>query len=125
LSSIQLGPTGGEFTLPVLRYVGSAPALPTTVELQTEEAKMSDGNRRWAFFENKYGWTLAWGYLTYPQLQHPLLHLVGLPQILHYRNNWVSTTWYDVVIVSFSYEFIRSGIKKYKRFRADMTLREA
>jgi hypothetical protein len=104
--------------------VGDAPGLPTIIEPQTEEARMSDGNRRWAFFENKYGWTLAWGYLTYGHLTN-LLNLVAMPQILHYRNNWVSTTWYDVVIVSFSYEFIRSGIKKYKRFRADMILREA
>ncbi len=124
MSSIQLGPTGAELTLPVLRYVGDAPGLPTIIEPQTEEARMSDGNRRWAFFENKYGWTLAWGYLTYGHLTN-LLNLVAMPQILHYRNNWVSTTWYDVVIVSFSYEFIRSGIKKYKRFRADMILREA
>jgi len=124
LSSIQLGITGSEITLPTLRYVGDAPGLPTIIEPQTEEARMSDGNRRWAFFESKYGWTLAWGYLTYGQLTN-LLNLVGMKQVLHYRNNWVSTTWYDVVIVSFSYEFIRSGIKKYKRFRADMILREA
>jgi len=124
LSSIQLGLTGGEITLPVLRYVGSAPGLPTTIEPQTEEAIMSDGNKRWAFFESKYQWTLSWGYLTYGELTN-LITLVNTKQVLHYRNNWVSTTWYDVVIVSFSYEFIRPGIKKYKRFRADMTLREA
>ncbi|KKN25907.1 hypothetical protein LCGC14_0879890 [marine sediment metagenome] len=124
MSSIQLGLTGGEITLPVLRYVGSAPGLPTTIEPQTEEAIMSDGNKRWAFFESKYQWTLSWGYLTYGELTN-LITLVNTKQVLHYRNNWVSTTWYDVVIVSFSYEFIRPGIKKYKRFRADMTLREA
>jgi len=125
LSSIQLGPWGAEYTLPVLRYVGDAPALPTTIEPQTEEARMSDGNRRWAFFESKYEWTLSWGYLTWHELKI-LQRLVAMKQILHYRNNWVSTSaWYYVVIVSFSYEFIRPGIKKYKRFRADMTLREA
>lgn len=124
MSNIQLGPIGGIITLPVLRYVGGAPTLPTIIEPQTEEARMSDGNRRLAFFESKYGWTLAWGYLSYGELTN-LLNLVNTKQILRYRNNWVSTTWYDVVIVSFSYEFIRSGIKKYKKFMADMTLREA
>ena len=124
MSSIQLGLTGAEITLPVLRYVGAAPGLPVTIEPQTEEARMSDGNRKWAFFESKYGWTLAWGYLSYGQLTN-LLNLVNTKQILRYRNNWVSTKWYDFVIVSLSYEFIRSGIKKYKKFKADMTLREA
>ena len=127
MSSIQLGPTGAELTLPVLRYVGSAPGLPTTIEPQTEEAIMSDGNKRWAFFEGKYQWTLSWGYLTYGELTN-LITLVNTKQVLRYRNNWVDSTvlgWYDVVIVSFSYEFIRSGIKKYKKFRADMILREA
>lgn len=127
MSSIQLGPIGGIITLPVLRYVGSAPTLPTNIEPQTEEAIMSDGNKRWAFFESKYQWTLPWGYLTYGELKK-LINLVNTKQILRYQNNWIDSTpagWKNVVIVSFSYEFIRSGIKKYKRFRAEMTLREA
>lgn len=85
---------------------------------------MSDGNKRWAFFESKFEHTLAWGYLTYAELV-PILRLVNKKQTLRYRNNWISTTWYNVVIVSFSYEFLRPGIKKYKRFRAEMTLRQA
>ena len=124
MSSMRLGVTGSEYTLPALRYVGAPPALPVTVEPQTEESRMSDGNRRLAFFEGKYEWPLAWGYLTYPELQL-LQRLVNIKEILHFQNNWVSATWYNVVIVSFSYEFIETGIKKFKRFRAEMTLREA
>lgn len=129
MSSIRMGPAttppgGSAITLPPLRYVGEAPGLPTTIDPQTEEARVSDGNRRWAFFEIKREWSHAWGYLTYGQLT-TLLGLVTTPRIMDYQNNWVSTTWRQVVIVSFSYDFIRPGIKKYKKFKADMTLREA
>lgn len=129
MSSMRLGPATtppgtNTYILPVLRYVGGPPALPVTIEPQTEEAKMSDGNKRWAFFESKYEWPLAWGYLTYPELRI-LIRLASMKLILDYQNNWVSATWHQVVITSFSYEFIDTGIKKFKRFRADMTLREA
>lgn len=112
------------YKLPVLRYVGGAPAQPMTIEPQTEEATMSDGNKRWAFFESKFQQPLAWGYLTYDELKI-LLRLVAMKQVLYYRNQWIDTTWHSVVIVSFSYEFIDTGIKKFKRFKAEMTLREA
>lgn len=126
MADVKLGITGSEYNLPVLRYIGGPPGLPVSIEPQTEEAKTSDGSSRWAFFEGKRQWSLAWGYLTYAELLVPLLRLVNIKGVLHFQPGWESTTiWYDVVIVSFSYEFIDTGIKKFKRFKADMTLREA
>jgi len=108
----------------VVKYVGGAPDFPVTIDPQTEEAKMSDGSRRWAFFSGVIEWGLGWGYLTLTQL-NTLLALVALKQILKFQNNFVDATVYDVVIVAFSYEPVFSGMRDYKYYKADMTLRQA
>jgi len=123
MANVYLGPAGTELLPPVL-YVGAAPDFPTTIYPQTEEAKMSDGSRRWGFFSGVIEWGLGWGYLTLGQL-NTLRALVALKQILKFQNNFVDATVYDVVIVAFSYEPVFPGIRGYKYFKADMTLREA
>jgi len=123
MANVYLGPLGTEL-LPVVKYVGGAPDFPVTIDPQTEEAKMSDGSRRWAFFSGVHEWGLGWGYLTLAQL-NTLRALVALPQILKFQNNFVDATVYDVVIVAFSYEPVFSGMRDYKYYRADMTLRQA
>lgn len=119
---------GKTIALPDIKYIGSAPALPITVELQTEEAVMSDKSRRLAFFDGPQSgawreFTLGWGYLDKTQLDQ-LTALVALKKILKYENEFEDATVYDVYVVSFSYEFVRTGIRDLKRFRADMLLRE-
>jgi len=123
IANVYLGPLGTEL-LPVVKYVGGAPDFPVTIDPQTEEAKMSDGSRRWAFFSGVIEWGLGWGYLTLTQL-NTLLALVALKQILKFQNNFVDATVYDVVIVAFSYEPVFSGMRDYKYYKADMTLRQA
>jgi len=125
--NVYLGPIGGGIDaeiLPVVKYVGGAPDFPTTIDPQTEEAKMSDGSRRWAFFSGVIEWGLGWGYLDLTQL-NKLRALVALNQILKFRNDFVDTTEYDVVITAFSYEPVFPGIRYYRHYRADMTLRQA
>lgn len=123
MANVYLGPTGTEL-LPTVRYVGAAPDFPTTIYPQTEEAKMADGSRRWAFFSGCQEWGLGWGYLTLAQL-NTLRALVALKQTLKFQNNFVSATVYDVVIVAFSFEPVFAGMRDFQRYRADMTLRQA
>jgi len=123
MANVYLGPAGTEL-LPVVKYVGAAPDFPVTIEPQTEEAKMSDGSRRWAFFSGCEEWGLGWGYLTKDQLD-TLTALVALKQTLKFQNNFVDATVYEVVITAFSYEPVFSGMRDYKYYRADMTLRQA
>jgi len=121
--NVYLGLTGTEL-LPKVKYIGGAPDFPETIDPQTEEAKMSDGSRRWAFFSGVIEWGLGWGYLDKTQL-NTLKALVGLKQILKFQNNFVDATVYEVVIVAFSYEPVFPGIRYYQHYRADMTLRQA
>ena len=125
--NVYLGPLGGGIAaelLPPVLYVGGAPDFPTTIEPQTEEAMMSDRSRRWAFFSGVIEWGLGWGYLTKARLDS-LIARVNLNRILKFRNDFVDTTEYDVVIVAFSYEPVFPGIRGYHHYKADMTLRQA
>lgn len=123
MANVYLGPTGNEL-LPTVRYVGAAPDFPTTIYPQTEEAKMLDGSRRWAFFSGCEEWGIGWGYLEADEL-NTLKALVELKQTLRFQNNFVDATVYDVVIVAFSYEPVFAGLRDFKHYRADMTLRQA
>ena len=128
MANVYLGPIGGGIDaelLPVVKYVGAAPDYPMTINPQTEEATMSDKSRRLAFFDSVEDFGIGWGYLTLPQL-NTLKALVELHQILKFRNDFVDDTEeYDVYIAGFSYQPVFSGMRGYKYFKADMTLREA
>lgn len=123
MANVYLGPIGTEL-LPTVLYVGAAPDFPTTIYPQTEEAKMLDGSRRWAFFSGCEEWGLGWGYLDLTQL-NTLRALVALKQVLKFQNNFVDATVYNVIITAFSYEPVFPGIRTFARYRADMTLRQA
>lgn len=112
--------------LPDIKYVGDAPALPVTVDPRTDEVEMSDKSRRLAFFDDeKREWPLGWGYLTKAELD-VLLGFAAQKQTLWYKNDFEdAAAWYEVYVVSFTYEFVRTGIRTLKRFRAEMILREA
>jgi len=125
--NVYLGPLGGGIDaelLPKVKFVGGAPDFPETIYPQTEEATMSDRSRRWAFFSGVIEWSLGWGYLDLPQL-NTLRALVALNRILKFRNDFVDTTEYDVVIVAFSYEPVFSRMRAWPYYKADMILRQA
>ena len=121
--NVYLGPTGNEL-LPAVKYVGSVPGFPTTIEPQTEEAKMIDGSRRWNFLDSCLEFGIGWGYLTKAQLDI-LTALVALKQILRYQDNFVNAFWHEVVITAFSYDPVFAGMRDYQYYKADMTLRQA
>ncbi len=123
MPKVYLGPIGNE-SLPGVKYVGSFPGYPVKINTQTEEAKMSDGSRRWAFFDGFYDWGIGWGYLTKTELDS-IIARVALKQVLKFRNDFVDTTVHDVVIVSFSYEPAIIEARQLPRYKADMKLREA
>lgn len=122
-------PGGADTLLPDIKYIGDAPALPITLNPGTEEVEMSDKSRRMAFFTGptEGAWrdfSLGWGYLTKAELDS-LLGLVTRKIIWEYKNDFEDNVrWYDVYIVSFGYEFVRTGIRDLQRFRAEMILRE-
>lgn len=112
--------------LPDVKYIGDAPATPVTVETRTEEVEMSDKSRRLAYFDGvKRDLPLGWGYLTKAELD-VLLMIAGIKNVMRYKNDFEdAAVWYEVYVVSFTYEFVRTGIRDLQRFRADMVLREA
>jgi len=112
--------------LPDVKYIGAAPGTPVTVDPRTEEVEMSDKSRRLAFFDDvKRELPLGWGYLTKAELD-VLLMISGIKNVMRYKNDFEDpATWYEVYVVSFTYEFVRSGIRKLQRFRAEMVLRQA
>ncbi|MEE9613110.1 MAG: hypothetical protein V3W19_17775 [Desulfatiglandales bacterium] len=117
--------------LPDIKYIGSPPGLPITVNPRTEEVEMSDKSRRVAFFAgDKREFTLGWGYLTKAELT-TIQGRLALKVLLAYRNEFEELNpgagpaeTYTVYIVSLSYEFVRTGIRDLQRFRAEMTLRQ-
>lgn len=123
MANVYLGPAGTEL-LPAVKWVGSAPDWPSTIDPQTEEAKMMDGSRRWAFFSGVNEWGIAFGYLDLTEL-NILRALVALKRILRFRDDNVDATVYDVVIVAFSYKSVFPTMRGFPRFVADMTLRQA
>lgn len=132
LSKVHLRvPAGADTELPDIKYIGDPPALPITINPGTEEVEMSDKSKRLAFFTGptEGGWrefTLGWGYLTKTELDL-LLGLVTQKIIWEYKNDFEDAArWYDVYIVGFSYEFVRTGLRDLGggRYRAEITLRE-
>jgi len=123
MANVYLGPTGTEL-LPAVKWVGSASDWPSTIAPQTEEAKMMDGSRRWAFFSGVNEWGIAFGYLTLAEL-NTLRARVALKQILKFQDNNVDATVYDVVIVAFSFKSAFDKMRGFPRWVADMTLRQA
>jgi len=123
MANVYLGPLGTEL-LPTVLYVGAAPGFPSTIYPQTEEARMSNGSRRWAFFSGVEEWGIGWGYLE-PDELNTLKALVELKRTLRFQNNFVDATVYDVVIVAFSYEPVFAGMRDFQKYKADMTLRQA
>jgi len=124
MADVWLGPAGSEVLLPKIRFIGSAPSWPISSDKQLEEATMSDGSKRFAFFKIKRVWGIGLGYLDKDQLDAMTL-LNSYNQILRLQNNNEDATWYDVVIASFSHEPVRIDLRGMERYRVEMTLREA
>lgn len=124
MADVKLGPDGSETTLPVINWrAGSAPELPVTHHKQVEEAVMSDGSIRVAFFGKKREWTITWGNLAKADLDI-IEGLVDLNQVLKFQNNWEDATEYDVYVSAFSHNPIISTYVGTIKYACSLTLRE-
>jgi len=124
MSTVLLGPSGSETTLPTLRWMGSRPPkLPVSNEKQIAEARMSDGTIRYAMFKRKQRFMLEWGYISLSDLDI-LKGLHALNQTLHFQNNFEDATWYDVIILSFSYAPVDTAMRQLGYYSCSMTLME-
>jgi hypothetical protein len=125
MANIYLGPSGTETLLPTITGLGnSAPDTPVSMEKQIQESTAMDGSRHFGFIATKRRWPYSWGFLTYSQLQ-TLQGLYALNQVLRLQDNFESSTWYNVVILTFTFVELRgisSSANKY--FSAAMTLVE-
>lgn len=123
MADVLLGPSGGETTLPNVKFIGSAPAWPVSTNKQAEKATMSDGSLRWAFFGTLKVFEIGFGYLSNADLVI-LRNLNELNQVLRYKNEHEENVWYHVVIAGFSHEPERVDIRGMDRYITTMTLEE-
>ncbi len=121
--NVFLGPTDNLTLLPQLTWIGSPPSWPVTANKQMEEAVMSDGSIRIAFFGIKRELGIVLGFLSKAQLD-AMKALNALKEILDFQNNNEDATTYKVVISAFSHVPERMDIRQLERYRVEMTLRE-
>ena len=124
MADVTLESIAGVVTLPKLRFIGSPPSWPVSSNKQVEEAVMSDGSKRFAFFQVKREWGIGLGYLDKDQLDAMIL-LNSYNEILKFVNNNEDATEYSIVITAFGYEPERVDLRGMERYKVTMTLREA
>jgi len=124
MADVTLESSIEKITLPNLKFIGSPPSWPVSSNKQIEEATMSDGSKRFGFFQVKREWGISLGYLDKTQLDAIIL-LNSYNEVLKFVNNNESPAEYEVVISSFGYEPERMDIRQMERYRVEMTLREA
>jgi len=101
MADIKLGPNGTETTLPQISWsAGSPPGMPVNHVKIMNSSTQSDGSMRVGIIAVKREWTLTWHYLTDAEVATLAgLHALTVP--LRFQNNWESSTWYSVAILSF------------------------
>ena len=109
-TTIKLGVSGSEITVP-----GVAISMPIEYSKQIRRVEMSDGSRRWGFYDKFRRWQVTCNGITKAELD-PLITEWERSQILKFQNNYESATSYDVVMIDFSYECITpNDTTKYYR----------
>jgi len=124
MASVKLGLSGSEITLPTPQWIGgNTPSFPVTSNKQIEEKRMSDGSSRYGFYQDKYDWTLMWGFMSKTDLDI-IKTLRAYNQTLHFQNNNEDSTWYNVIMVSFNYSPARPDIRQLGRYIVTITLKQ-
>ncbi|MCK4828669.1 hypothetical protein KA005_73745 [bacterium] len=123
MSNVYLGPSGSETKLPRLTWLGSPPSWSTSTGKQVEEAMMSDGSIKVAFFGTLKVFQVSYGYLNKTWLEI-FKALNELKQILRFKNEYEENVWYHVLISDFSSEPERMDIRQLERYKISMTLKE-
>lgn len=98
MSTIKIGPSGSEIEIPSVIV-----SLPIDYEKQSTRIVMSDGSRRWGIYQGFRRWTIHCKKLTQSQLDNLIIEYLRI-QLLRFQNTYESATWYDVIMVSFSYD---------------------
>ena len=98
-------------------------SLVTDYPKQIEQAVMSDGSFRWAFFKKYRKWKIAWTVLTIAELD-ALIVRYAVNAITTWKNTDERADVIDVVITDFSYDVI-DPISATKLYKASMSLEEA
>ncbi len=124
MADVKLGPEGSETTLPVINWIGaSPPRLPVTHILQRDEAEMSDGSLRVAFYGTKREWTIDWG--TIPKADLDTIEgVVALRQILRFQNGWEDSMWYYVYVSAWIHNPRVITYSSTTKYAASISIRE-
>jgi len=119
MATIKLGInlTGDEITLS-----GVAISMPVEYVKQLRRVEMSDGSRRWGFYDKFRRWQVSCNGITKAQLDL-LITEWERNQALKFQNNYEAATSYDVVMLDFSYECINPN-DTTKYYRANFTVEE-
>jgi hypothetical protein len=124
MANIYLGISGSETLLPTITGLGGAlPDSSVNEEKLLQESTMSDGSRRFGLIAKKRRWSYSWGLLTYAELQS-FQTLYGLAQVLHFQDNFESSTWYNVVFLAFTFAELRGVSATTKYYSASIALLE-
>ena len=115
---------GGLVRLPGLMWLGPTPSWPVSSNKQLDESTMSDGSKRFAFFPIKREWGITLGFLTTAELD-VMRTLNSYNEVLKFVNNNEDATEYNVVISAFSHRPERMDLRQLKRYRVEITLRQA
>lgn len=125
MSLKYLGAYGHEVLLPTIKSL--AAEIPNAVVRPLkviQKATASDGSPIYALFATKREIPLDWGVLTWAEVQS-LQTLANLNQELKYQDQDESTTWYNVIILSFEYRKVSSiSTSTNKHYQAQMVLGE-
>ena len=83
-TTIKLGVSGSEITVP-----GVAISMPIEYSKQIRRVEMSDGSRRWGFYDKFRRWQVTCNGITKAELD-PLITEWERSQILKFQNNYES-----------------------------------
>jgi len=116
-TTIKLGVSGSEITVS-----GVVISMPIEYAKQLRRVEMSDGSRRWGFYDQFRRWRVACNGTTKDQLDL-LIAEWERKQVLKFQNNYEAATSYDVVMIDFSYECINPN-DTTKYYRVNFTVEE-
>jgi len=116
-TTIKLGVSGSEITV-----AGVAISMPIGYSKQLRRVEMSDGSRRWGFYDKFRRWQVSCNGITKAQLDL-LITEWERNQALKFQNNYEAAIKYDVVMIDFSYECINPN-DTTKYYRVNFALEE-
>lgn len=100
MATIKLGLLGDEYTIPNVTV-----SLPVSIVKQISRVVMSDGSRRFGYYDSFRRWKVECTKLTKAQLDE-IIDEYNRSQELRFQNTHESATWYYVVMLDFDYDSV-------------------